>query len=621
MAKNKYQRKKHTIKPDTYYWALRKMLPVMLMIGVVPLITRQYEYENGLTQFAWYHNNEISVDFFLAWKSVILMFLAFIMAGCVCIRCFKMKQQISFLKLIIPLLGYGFFVLLSSFFSVNKTFSFIGSFEQFETVWALLSYVLVVYYVFLYAESTLELQVITDGICFGSTVIGLLGTLQGIGIDLFATKLFQKLITTERFLQEAGGELQVKFSDNHAVITLYNPNYVGVYCSLVIPFLTMMILFEKNKWRRTWHAGNIILMIITLLSSHSRAGLIATVLALCVTLVFAVRKILKWWFLTIPAINFAVVLVLLVNAYNDNLIFERLKNILTPDQTTVAEEIAEDGTYIKRTGLTELYTTTEGIAFKYNEVSIQISFYSEAGSFGFYAEDAANQQVELLTNEDATEFFFAHPALSDITLSPVYVGDRIGFRLRADGEWNFVYNTERGRYQYITGMGKESDMIMADSLGFENYQRVFSGRGYIWSRTIPILKEHIILGSGPDTFVLEFPQEDYLKMKQNGYQNAVMTKPHSWYLQVGVQTGVISLLCLLVFYSWYAIESIRLYAFKKLHTQTEAFGIAAFIGSIGYMISGISNDSMVVTAPIFWGMIGLGITSNVLVKQTRNREA
>ena len=203
----------------------------------------------------------------------------------------------------------------------------------------------------------------------------------------------------------------------------------------------------------------------------------------------------------------------------------------------------------------------------------------------------------------------------------MYVGERIGFRLRADGVWNFVNSQEKGGCRYITDTTKkESEIVSAEAFGFENHQRSFSGRGYIWSRTLPLLKDHIFLGSGPDTFVLEFPQDDYLHMRKNGFADTIMTKPHSWYLQVGVQTGVISLLCLLAFYIWYAVQSVRLYAFRKLSTQTEAFGMAAFIGSIGYMISGISNDSMVVTAPVFWGLMGLGVAANVMVQKNRKKE-
>ncbi|MGN1084217.1 MAG: O-antigen ligase family protein, partial [Lachnospiraceae bacterium] len=202
-----------------------------------------------------------------------------------------------------------------------------------------------------------------------------------------------------------------------------------------------------------------------------------------------------------------------------------------------------------------------------------------------------------------------------------FIGEQLGFTLTAAGEWNFVYSEAQGKYQYITNFGKESDMIMADSLLFENRQTFFSHRGFIWSRTLPLLKEHFFLGSGPDTFLLVYPQEEYLMMQQHGFENSVMTKPHSLYLQVGVQTGVLSLLCLLVFYGWYAVWSIRLYCFRNVGTLVEGFGIAAFIGSIGYMISGISNDSMVTTAPVFWCMIGLGVAANAMtVKQRKQKE-
>ncbi len=600
-----------------YVGALYRMLPVALLVAVVPLLMGQFEHETGLTKYPWFGGGEVDYDFFLGWKSFVLTMLAFVMAGCIVVRLWKEKRKISFGKILLPLLGYGVLAFFSACASVNKTFSFSGGYEHFETVWVLLSYVLVVYYAFLYAQTELELQVVADAICLCGTVIGILASLQGIGLDLFVTKPFLRLITTKEFLDGMGAEMGSNFSVNTAVATLYNPNYMGVFGSMMIPFLLMMLLFEKNKWRRIWHVGNVVLVMVALLSSRSRAGLIAAIAALCVALVFAFHKILKWWFLTIPAVNFLVVLVLLVNAYNDNIIFDRLKNIFAPDNVVVAEEVAEDGTVIRKTGLTELYTTKDGVVFTYNEVTRTVALYVGDGVFGFYAEDENGAPVELIANEDVTEFSFEHPALAAVKLSPVFVGDEMGFRIRAEGDWNFIYNESKKKYQYYNGYGKESDMRMAESFGFANRQRTFSGRGFIWSRTLPLLKDHVVLGSGPDTFVLEYPQTDYLMMQKNGFGGQLMTKPHSWYLQVGVQTGVLSLVCLLGFYVWYAIWCIRLYAFRKLRTQTEAFGMAAFIGSIGFMISGISNDSMVVTSPVFWGMIALGVASNFMVKNSR----
>ena len=120
----------------------------------------------------------------------------------------------------------------------------------------------------------------------------------------------------------------MNFTDGQAVATLYNPNYLGVYGSFMIPFLAMLLLYEKSKWRRIWHIADFILVAVALLSSRSRAGLIAAVAALCVALVVCCKPLIKYWYLTIPAVNFAVVILLLVNAYNDNLIFDRLQNIL-----------------------------------------------------------------------------------------------------------------------------------------------------------------------------------------------------------------------------------------------------------------------------------------------------
>ena len=628
MGKKYYHKSRLQLPKEGYWGAFFRMLPALLMVGIVPLVLRQYKHETGLTKYGWFGGLEFQYEFFLASKSVVVMLLFFVMAGMIGVRFWKEKKKIPFLKLLIPLFAYGVLALLSSFASVNTEFSFGGGYEQFESVWVLLAYVFVVYYVFLYAKEELELRVMTDAVCFSATFIGILGSLEGLGIDWLGFHWVQKLITTERFLRAVGGKLMLNFSDGQAVATLYNPNYLGVYGSFMLPFLAMLILYEKSKWRRVWHVLNFVLVAVALLSSRSRAGLIAVVAALFVAVVIGCRRFVKYWYLTIPAINFAVVILLLVNAYNDNLIFDRLKNIFAKDTVNVTEYVAEDGTTVRKTGLTELYTTKESVFFTYNEVSADIFVYCEDGYYGIYSADKNGNQIEVVRSEDGI-YTFVHPALEGITMEQLMYDGMPGFLMRADGEWPFIYVEEKGKFQFLrkfVGDSKEdvfklSDAIMAESVGFEDRQHFFSGRGYIWSRTIPLLKDHIFLGSGPDTFTIVFPQNDYLMMRKMGFDGQTMTKPHSMYLQIGVQTGVLSLICLLVFYGWYAIWSLRLFWFRNMNTLTEGFGVAAFIASIGYMISGISNDSMVVTGPVFWGIMGLGIAANTMVVKKRKEEA
>lgn len=627
MGKKYYRKSKRSLPRDGYLGAVIRMWPVLIVAAIVPLVMRQYEYETQLTQYGWFDTRAIDYDFFLASKSLVLTLLMFVMAGCICVRFWKEKKKLPFAKLLIPLFSYAGLAFLSACFSVNRTFSFSGSYGQFESIWVLLGYVLIVYYVFLYAQAESELRVVVDALCVSATIIGILGTLQGIGIDFLKNGITQKLITTEEFLDAIGGEMSSRFGDGQAMATLCNPNYLGVYGSMMIPFLAVLFLYEKCKWRRIWHGLDFMLVTVAVLSSRSRAGLIAAVAALCVAVVLSAKRLLKYWYLAIPAVNFAIVLLLLVNAYNDNVIFDRLKNIFVPDKVMVTEYTAEDGTVIRKTGLTELYTTEESVVFTYNDLRTEVEFWAGDDSYGFnaYADDDTRIEFGKAENEDIVSFL--HPALADVKIKPCLIGDKIGFTLVAEGDWPFIYNDEKGKYQYVTvyedeygqPVYKESDMVMAESFGFENRYSMFSHRGFLWSRTLPLLKNHIFLGAGPDTFVLEFPQNDYLMMRKNGYYYNFSTKPHNMYLQIGVQTGVLSLLCLLVFYGWYAIRSLRLYCCKNVTTLTEGFGIATFVASIGYMISGLSNDSVVVTAPIFWTIIGVGVAANRMVVTLRKQ--
>lgn len=68
-------------------------------------------------------------------------------------------------------------------------------------------------------------------------------------------------------------------------------------------------------------------------------------------------------------------------------------------------------------------------------------------------------------------------------------------------------------FVYINFYKRGDEIQTADSV-LKGYEKLFTGRGYIWGRAIPLLKEHILVGSGPDTFVEEFPQQDYV-MKAN----------------------------------------------------------------------------------------------------------
>ena len=120
-----------------------------------------------------------------------------------------------------------------------------------------------------------------------------------------------------------------------------------------------------------------------------------------------------------------------------------------------------------------------------------------------------------------------------------------------------------------------------------------------------------MLGSGADTFAFVFPNDDYVdKYNNNVYDNRVITKPHSLYLQIAIQNGMLALVCFLVFYGWYVVSGLRIYFKQPLNNLLSITGFTILLGTMGYMIAGTIYDSFLTVAPIFWAFLGLGIGIN-----------
>ena len=78
------------------------------------------------------------------------------------------------------------------------------------------------------------------------------------------------------------------------------------------------------------------------------------------------------------------------------------------------------------------------------------------------------------------------------------------------------------------------------------------------------------------------------------------------YLQTALQTGVLSLICLLVFWIRYFLlflNNIRKGEKKELFLLR--CGTAA--GILGFLLMGMLNDSNLAVSPVFWCIMGMGI--------------
>lgn len=168
--------------------------------------------------------------------------------------------------------------------------------------------------------------------------------------------------------------------------------------------------------------------------------------------------------------------------------------------------------------------------------------------------------------------------------------------------------------------------VNAEHIGFEGKEELGSSRGYIWSRTLPLLGNCLFTGYGPDTFTYNFPQNDVLA-KYYSYEQfdqgfyVTVDKPHNLYLQIFYSSGLIALLAFLGIVVFYLVDCFRLYALRREYRTEQAMGISVMLGIVGYLAAGMFNDSVVSVAPVFWILLGVGAALNTINRRADRRVA
>ncbi len=581
------------------------LLPLLIIVAILPLIMRLHIYNAHLSDNVWFSVEDEYADFFLYGKQVVFLILSLFMALLASYQCYKDRKILNIPKIFIPLTLYAFFIILSTLLSKYKYYSFHGIYEQFESAFVLLGYILTTFYVYLIIKTEKEIKYIIAALLIGSLILGFIGLTQISGNDFFTTQTGWRLVT-HRGYWNAKDLFNFNFA-NTVYLTLYNPNYVGTYASMVLPILIIVALITKEFRLKSLYLLGTLGIVISLIGSKSSTGIVSLCFAFILAIILFRKKFLKHIYITISILIITIITLIILNFANDNYIINQFNKITNIQKTTPA--------------LKEIQTNTNNLIIKYNSSTLQIDFYlDEDGICMFnvydgdflpvhYVRDTVNGPITLL--DDRFPGFVLTPSINE--------DGALAFSVSIDGYlWNFTNQVLDRTYYYINDYGKYDKIISAPSALFTGYENYASGRGYIWSRTIPLLRDRIFYGTGPDTFSFAFPNRDYVNKYNYSFLQQLISKPHNMYLQIGVQTGVLSLIAFVSFYMFYFFSSIKLYIREEQFNFYSYVGIAILISTSSYMVSGIANDSSITVAPIFWVLIGLGIIINQHVYKGKN---
>lgn len=556
------------------------LLPGILLVVVFPVFSRLQMVDTGLSGYPWFTDAAEQGDFFLYWKAVLFCVLAAGMAVILIVERKKYRND----KIWILLSIYVLAAVLSLLCSKHRELSVKGMFGSYQTIWVLIGYVITAFYFCCISREGENHEILLGALCVGAGIQGILGISQLLKHDFWGSVLGRW------FLSASGENLIFRFQDsaqNRVYMASYHPNYAAVYCILVLPILLACFWKCEKKSQKCMLAVLCAVLTVCLYGTGSRAGIL-TFLGLGVLAALFLTKGRKGRGACLGMIVCLGVLITFAYPLLTGQDFLKyLKKGLFPERTSYP--------------LKEIQVNEEGITISYKNKKVLLNLsLNEEGKVLFDVKDEQGRAVDLNRDED-TGYYWADDL--ETLKYDIFIEDgELYLLMYHEGiPWHFSKPLEGGNFSYKTLYGKKDVIVPAPFVGFEGRERLMSNRGYIWSRTIPMLKKAVILGMGPDTFALNFPQNDYVMRANLGKDMLIqaVTRPHSLYLQMIVETGLVSAIAFIVF------VAVILYRLKK-YGEDRFLSKGIFFAIMGYLIMGIANDMSIVVTPLFFALMGMG---------------
>lgn len=601
--------------------------PVSIAIVIVPLIVRSVSYKNILEEYFWGGGNiSNQKDIFLIAKGWGIYFAAILsLFFLLCMVLLGRKLSLHSFWMSLPLC-YLAFAFLSSVLSVDRRIAFGGSQDLHQPFPILAGYVVLFYYTYLIAGRILEEQTANRLYVFFlrsvlvlSYLLGLVGVLQLSGNDPFSWNFVQIL---------CGLQNTEIINSGRIYMTLYHPDYVGVMTSMLIPVISAGIILEKEHIRYLY-GGADILLVICLLSSQTRSGilsfLVVGVIAWVVFLWNIIRKgdgnYRRYSFFF--CFLFVLILgILLTKNPLSNRFFRYMEKHEYPLTGITGIETGKESSRIRFNG--------EDYFFSWDDYAEPDMSKTGGDRIHFLLCDESERKQlskqfkkkKIGTDISESECYYAD-GLDSLYLIQILMVSSPDMAMETyalyDGTdiWLIGKETDDDGYFLMTRNNVFAESVISEDAFPYEFYGFASDRGYIWSKTIAKLKTVTLIGTGPDTFPLFFPNNDYVSRHLMGEDDTIINKPHNWYLQMSSETGLLSAMVIviyLIYFLWNTIKTESSYALLpqegSLHEKRDSYSriMNAGVGLsiLSYMIAALANDSMLVCAPVFWVVLGFG---------------
>lgn len=483
-------------------------IPIMVGVGIIPLIMRLTIVDIKDQEYVDLFNQVQIADIFSQYKAgsilgvvaimLIMLFLSFNKKDLKVNKAFKRMSMGAGIYLI--------FTILSGILSQHQDIAWWGVMDRAEGTAVLLAYIVMMYYTYYMVQKKENIQLILIPLGILTCIVAILGIFQYVGKDLVLTTEWGKsLIIPEAYAQYREG-LSGMYDSGKIYGTMYHYNYVGSFGALIVPIFLTLCLFTHNIKYRIVFGGLTVCGTIVLLGSTSRAGLIGVGLTSLVFVIVFSKRILKRWKWIVPIAGIGLVGIIALNSILGGKLFARIPSLIS-DAIELVQSPSEQEDFKQKLPIQGLQETDNKVILKTAQGDMVIC---SAGQEKAEEQTLMFQDVEgnvIPSVLDGETYRFEDERFTHITI------DRRMELSETASKWLIEYNKERIFYlgveqdkvYYVNPITYERDILEdPERLGFYGKERLGSARGYIWSRSLPLLKDTLITGYGADNYALYF---------------------------------------------------------------------------------------------------------------------
>ena len=574
-------------------------LPVIFLVSVFLFAIHAVIVKTGLDGMFWYGESGYTVDVYAYFRMQIFIVLSIISIVYLIISVLSGSAKVYKNKVYIPMLIYVVMVFISYMASDYKHIAAVGFYERYESTFVLIGYMAITFYAMNMINDERAFKLIFYIFSACCAVLGIWGILQTFEIDIYSLPSWLYMnseISQMTNLKLSGAADSVRWF-------FTNQNYSSFFMVFPICVSAMLIIWsQKIQWKIAFTVL-LALMFYSLFNAKSLGGMVGAAVSAVVGLIVFNKKLIEW--------KTSVVLIIIAGIVSAAVSLPSIMGEIgsvTPvaslfSKTAYADDAQQEG--LKYVDID--YVVTDGNNIIFNFAGTEVTIKTENGRvLGVYGADGS----EIGLNTDYMQI--SEGELEDTGYKTVNVKT-------ANATWSFA--DLDGELYFVTPTGKGAKLDKVESFGFENSQDFATYRGYIWSRTLPLIKDTILIGHGADTFALYFPQADYAGKYNIGYfsdaTDIVVDKPHNMYLGMAVNTGVISLIAALCIFAFYLIDSFKIYSKNEYSGFISLMGAGVFVAVCGFLVAGLVNDSTVQVMPTFYALLGTGFAANRVLKEKK----